>query len=560
MKLETIFSNAGKAIKLSALTGAAGLMLVATNLSVAADLTGTDWPQYHGDWRGWRYSPLDQINKSNIKKLKVAWIHQPGDITQGLQATPLQVGGVLYYSGSYNRTFAIDAATGKELWHYYPVLDQLHEKSMFGVYNRGVTVGRGKVFIASSDGRLIALDQKTGKVVWDKQIFDLKACGGCNFTSPPQLAGETLIAGPTGGDMAQRGKLYAVKADTGDKAWTLELLKDDPASWTPEAIKVGGGGAWLPGQYDEKYDTYFVGTSNAAPDFNIGARPGDNLYTASVLAIDPKTGKIKWHHQQVPNDSWDYDSAYEFVMLEKGGKDLMVHLNKGGFVTVYDRKNGEIQDIWKFIEELNWVKDVDRKTGKLIGRNDAIEGKSQVFCPSVLGARSWNAGAYSPKTKLWYSNGFEVCNRVTMKPQKPSEVAFGQPFYDIGEFEIIAPPGKKAGARLAAYSPLTGKQAWKIDFEVPGLSHVLATGGGLIFNGSPRGILSAYNDETGKELWSFNVGSGMRGGIISYSAGGKQYIVASTGFGSLLPGYASTAWPEFKEIRGGAALIAFTLE
>lgn len=552
--------NAKIAIRAAALSGVAGIAFMTMSPAYAADLTGTDWPGYHGDWRGWRYSPLDQINKSNIKKLKVAWIHQPGDITQGLQATPIEIGGVVYYSASYNRTFAVDAATGKEIWHYFPELNPLHEKSMFGVYNRGVTVGRDKVFIASSDGRLIALDQKTGKPIWDKKIFDIKECGGCNFTSPPQLAGNVLIAGPTGGDLAQRGKLHAVLADTGEAAWTLELLKDDPASWTPEALKHGGGGAWLPGQYDEKNDTYFIGTANAAPDFNIHDRPGDNLYTATVLALDPKTGKIKWHHQEVPNDSWDYDSPYEFVMLEKDGKDLMMHLNKGGFVMVYDRKTGEIQDVWKFIEEMNWVKDVDRKTGALIGRNDAVAGKSQVFCPSVLGARSWNAGAYSPKTKLWYTNGFEVCNRVTMQAQKPSEVAFGQPYYDFSAFEIIAPPGKKAGARLAAYNPLTGKQAWKIDFEVPGLSHVLATGGGLIFNGSPRGILSAYNDETGKELWSFNVGSGMRGGVVSYSVGGKQYIVASTGFGSLLPGYASTAWPEFKNMRGGAALIAFTLE
>ena len=338
------------------------------------------------------------------------------------------------------------------------------------------------------------------------------------------------------------------------------MLFRSPKSWPADTIKVGGGGAWLPGQYDEKNNTFFIGTSNPAPDFNVNNRPGDNLYTSTVLALEPETGKIKWYHQEVPGDAWDFDSPYEFVMFEKDGQELMMHLNKGGFVFVYDRKSGKIQDVWKFSEEINWVKGIDRKTGELQGRNNPQVGKSDVFCPSALGARSWNAGAYSPKTKLWYTNAYEICNRVVMGEQKLDKLAFSQPYYDIAEFEIIPPPGKKASARLAAYDPMTGKQAWKIDFEAPGLAHVLSTGGGLIFNGDPRGTLSAYDDQTGKELWYFNVGSGMRGGIVSYSAGGKQYIVAATGFGSLFPGFASIPWPEFKNVRGGAALVAFTLE
>ncbi len=545
----------------TSLASTLALALVALSPAVlAADEAGANWPGYHGDWRGWRYSPLEQISKKNVKKLKVAWIHQPGEIAQGLQATPIELNGVLYYSASNNRTFAVDAASGLQLWQFIPELDPIQEKSLFGFYNRGVTVARGKVYIGSSDGHLIALDQKTGKQLWKTKLTDPKSCHGCNFTSPPQLAGDVLIIGPTGGDLAQRSKLYAVNADSGEPAWTLDLLKDDPKSWPGETIKVGGGGAWLPGQYDEKNNTYFIGTSNPAPDFNNAKRAGDNLYSTSILAIEPKTGKIKWHHQESPNDGWDNDSAYEFLMLERNGKDLLTHLNKGGFVTVLDRKTGEVQDVWQFAEGVNWVKSIDRKTGALIGRNDPQLGKSNVFCPSVLGARSWNAGAYSPKTKLWYTNGHEICNRVVMNEQKPDTLAYSQPYFDFTEFEIIAPPGKKASSRLAAYDPITGKQAWKIEFEVPGLANVLATGGGLIFNGSPRGILSAYDDQTGKELWNFNVGSGMRGGIVSYSAGGKQYIVASTGFGSLFPAFSSGVWPEFKAARGGAALIAFTLE
>ncbi len=539
---------------------AAVTMLCIASVASAAELTGTNWPEYHGDWRGWRYSPLDQINKNNVKKLKVAWIHQPGEIAQGLQASPIILDGVLYYSASNNRTYAVDAASGKQIWEYLPDLDPVHQKSIFGTYNRGVTVGKGKVFLGSSDGQIIALDQKTGKPVWSIKLTDPKACHGCNFTSPPVLAGNVLIAGPTGGDLAQRSKLYAIKADTGERAWTMDLLKDDPKSWPANTIKVGGGGAWLPGQYDEKNNTFFVGTSNPAPDFNVNNRKGDNLYTSTVLALEPETGRIKWHHQEVPNDAWDFDSPYEFVMFEKNGKELMAHLNKGGFVFVYDRKNGEIQDVWQFAEEMNWVKRIDRKTGELVERNIPKEGKSEVFCPSALGARSWNAGAYSPKTKLWYTNAYEICNRVVMGVQPTDKLAFSQPYYDIADFEVIPPPGKKPSARLSAYDPLTGKEAWRVNFDAPGLSHVLATGGGLIFNGDPRGIISAYDDKTGKEVWNFNAGSGLRGGIVSYSAGGKQYIVAATGFGSLFPGFASIPWPEFKNVRGGAALVAFTVD
>jgi alcohol dehydrogenase (cytochrome c) len=528
--------------------------------STAGELTGANWPEYHGDWRGWRYSPLDQINKGNVKKLKVAWIHQPGEIVQGLQASPIILDGIVYYSASNNRTYAVDGKTGKQIWEFIPELDAIQGKSVYGFYNRGITVGRGKVFIGASDGHLIALDQKTGKQVWKTKLTDPKTCHGCNFTSPPILAGGVLIAGPTGGDVAQRSKLYALKADTGENAWTLDLLKDDPKSWTPEAIKVGGGGAWLPGQYDEKNNTFFIGTANPAPDLNIANRPGDNLYTSTVLALEPETGKIKWHHQETPNDAWDFDSAYEFVMFEHGGKELMLHLNKGGFVYVYDRKSGQLQNVWQLAKEMNWIRGVDPKTGELLGRNNPLPGKSDVFCPSVLGARSWNAGAYSPKTKLWYTNAYDICMRVVVGEQKVDKLAFSQPYYDVAEFEVIAPPNKKPTSRLAAYDPMTGKTSWQVDFEVPGLAHVLATAGGLIFNGDPRGTLSAYDDETGKEVWNFNVGSGMRGGIASYQAGGKQYIVAATGFGSLFPGFASIPWPEFKNVRGGAALVAFTLE
>ncbi len=544
---------------------AAGSLATAPLAARAASDTANapgDWNQYHGDYRGWRFSALDQVNTRNVKKLKMAWVHQPGDITQGMQSTPLAVGGVIYYIGPNLRVFAIDGATGKELWRHVTELDEVAGRTIFSGYNRGVTLGHGKLYYGTTDGRVIALDPKTGKQLWDTQLTDPKACHGCNFTSPPTLAGETLILGPTGGDIAQAGKIYAVSALTGEKLWEFETIrKDDPASWPGDSGKTGGGGAWMAGQYDPKLDLFFIGTSNAAPDFDGSKRKGNNLYTATTLAIEPKTGKLRWHHQEIPHDVWDYDSAYEYLMIDKAGKQMMVHLNKGGFVTVMDRKTGKIDNVWQFSENVNWVKSVDPKTGALIGRNEPEIGNSKLFCPSALGARSWNHGAYSPKTGLWYSNAQEFCNRLTVAPDHDVEkLAFSQPNFGISEIKFEAPPSGKPSARLQAVDPFTGKRAWTVDYPLPGLGSVLVTAGDLVFNGDSRGHVHAYEAKTGKELWSFNTGSGIRAGIMSYSAGGKQYILVPSGMGSLFPGFIGGLYPEFKELNGGAALMAFTLE
>jgi alcohol dehydrogenase (cytochrome c) len=520
-----------------------------------------DWPEYHGDHRGWRYSPLAQVNTGNVRKLKVAWIHQPGDITQGLQATPLAIDGIVYYIGPNNRVFAVDGQTGQELWRYITEIEESGARSIFAGYSRGVTVGLGKVFIGSTDGRAIALDQKTGKPLWSTQITEPAQCHGCNFTSPPTLAGDVLILGPTGGDIAQAGKIHAVDARTGAKLWEFETIRKDPASWAGDSARTGGGGAWMPGQYDPKLDLYFVGTSNAAPDFDGSKRRGDNLYTATLVAIEPRTGKLRWHHQEVPHDVWDYDSAYEALLIDRGGRQMMVHLNKGGHVTVLDSASGKVDHVWRFSEHVNWVTSVDPKSGALVGRNEPEIDKSKLFCPSALGARSWNHGAYSPRTGLWYTNAQEICNRITVAPDHDADkLAYSQPNFGISELAFEPPPNGKATARLQAVDPFTGKRAWSIDYPLPGLGSVLVTAGDLVFNGDPRGIVYAYHARTGKELWRFNTGSGIRAGIMSYAVGGKQYIVVPSGFGSLFPGFASGLFPEFKQLNGGAALLAFTLE
>ena len=519
-----------------------------------------NWPQYHRSFNAWRYSPLAEVDTSNVADLKVAWIHQPGDITHGLQATPIVIDGVLYYVSANNNVWAVDAATGKTLWHYQPKLDPISKKVFYAAASRGITVGLGKVFLGTLDGRMIGIDQKTGKELWSTQLTDMANEYGALFSAPPQLAGEILFGGTTGGDQPIRGKIFAVKADTGERAWTFEIPQDNPESFPGESWKIGGGSAWMPGTYDPRTETIYIGTSNAAPDYFNRDRKGDNKWTASLLAIDPKTAKLKWGLQEVPHDSWDYDAAYEALMVEKDGKEVLVHLNKGGFVFVADKDSGKLENVWQFAENVNWVKGIDPKSGKLIDPVYPEQGKVKTFCPNLLGARSWNHGAYNPGTGLWYSHAMEVCNEVEAGPVDPESMkALSALSLGIESIKLVPPPGDKPHGRLDARDPITGERKWSIRYELPPLSSVLTTAGGLVFTGDMEGNIYAYDANDGKELWTFWAGSGLRGGPVSYRAGGKQYLVFPTGLGSHAPGFLAGAFPQIKDLPGGAALIAFTL-
>ena len=543
-------------------TALAAVVLVG-NASAADSMakgTTNDWPLYHGNAKSWRYSELGQINKTNVNRLKVAWIHQPGDITGGLQATSIVLNGILYYVSPNNKVHALDAATGRELWKYQAKLDPVAGEIFFTASSRGVTVAFGKVYLATLDGRVIALDQQTGKELWQTPLINTRAQGGNNFTSPPTLAGKVLVMGPTSGDTAQRGRLYAVDTETGKKLWEFDTIREGEESWPGNTGNTGGGGAWLPGTYEAETDTLYIGTGNAAPDYYGAERQGDNRYTATMLALDPQTGKLKWHRQEIPHDVWDYDSAYEVVLFEKDGKKLLLHPNKSGFVWVMERDTGKLVNVWPYVKHINFVTGIDPKTGELLNRNEPKLNVESFICPTLLGGRSWNQGAYSPATHLWYSNKFEACNTVVAGKQNPADLALSQLYFGVESVKLAPPPGEEASARLDAHDPLTGKVKWTVPYKAPGLGGILATAGGLVFNGDVFGVISAYDADNGKELWSFNGGSGIRGGIMSYAANGKQYIVVPTGLGSHAVDFLPGAFPNIREARGGAALIAFTVE
>ncbi len=528
----------------AALTGGPAFAIDPSRL-VAADDNPNDWLTYHGTYRSYHFSPLGQINTSNVRQLKVAWMHQPGRATRGVQSMPLVSEGTLFYSGSYSRVFALDGATGQVKWAFTPKLDDdLVAAQTHSPYNRGIALGHGKVFVGTVDGRLIALDMKTGKQAWDTKLVDSKKLT-VGFTGAPLVVKDKVIIGAQGGEWPWRGPIFGVDAATGEKKWeffTVAGTEESKSSWGGDSWRTGGGGGWMPGTYDAKTDTIWWGTGNPAPLYDWagpewktkGPRPGDNLYTTSVIGLNPADGKLKFYHQELPHDAWDFDSSVgEFLMIDRGGRELMVHPNKGGFVFVYDRTNGKVANVWRLVQHINFVKDIDPKTGELIGRRDMVEGAHKNLCPAIPGGISWNSGSYNPLTGLYYKVGQEWCMDLEISKTTPILEPMAQ--LNIGaNFKLRDPEGGKAHGHVSARDPITGQKKWEISFPEPPLASLLSTGGNLVFVPDARGYLRAYNATTGEELWSFNNGVGHNGGIISYSAGGKQYVAVMTGWGSLV--------------------------
>ena len=422
-----------------------------------------DWLTYHGSYKGYQYSALDQINANNVSNLGVAWIHIPGRSTRGLQSMPLVADGVLYYTGSYSRTFALNGATGEVIWSFIPELDEaLISRQTHSPYTRGLALGEGKAFVGTMDGRLFALDMKTGKPVWETKLLDSEKLT-VGFTGAPLYAKGTVIIGAQGGEWPGRGPIFGVDAATGKKKWEFQTVAgtdDAMKTWGNDSWRTGGGGGWMPGTFDLETNAVWWGTANPSPlydwsggDFKTqGARPGDNLYTSSVIGLDVDTGKLKFYHQELPHDTWDFDSAPgEFLMLDKDGQKLVVHPNKSGYIFVYDR-SANVKNVWRITQNSNFVKDIDPKTGELIGRRDFTAGKvAEPLCPFIGGGVSWNSGSFNPETGLYYKIGQEWC--MTLTVQKTTPVTAPEAQLNIGaDFANAAPPG---GRFMATSTPAT---------------------------------------------------------------------------------------------------------
>jgi alcohol dehydrogenase (cytochrome c) len=532
--------------------------------------TQADWPHYGGTQFSWRYSSLAQINAGNVKNLAPAWIFQTGDYAENLQSTPIVVDGTMYLITPRARVFALDAATGRPIWQYNYSASPGAIPGSEGTFvqNRGLAVSNGMVLFGTVDNNLVALDGRTGREAWRVAVDDPKQCG-CNIGAAPLVAKDKVIVGGNNGDGAHRGYLTAFYVKTGRLAWRWYVVpgpgEKGNETWKGDSWKFGGGAPWLTGSFDPELNLVYWGTGNAGSDFYDHARVTGsdksrdvNLYTASVVALDADTGKLRWHYQEVPDDVWDFDSSYESILIDREIKGrtrkLLIHMNKSGLTFVLDRTTGEFLGVFSVPELQNWITGIT-EDGKLVGRKEPGPGRTLNYCPSVGGAKSWNSMAYSPRTGLLYMPLNELCNNVTATSEEGKE---GNPFMN-GGFELTLPPNRTTFSHLDAWDPVTGKRIWSYPYKYVLLASVLATAGDLVFTGDPEGFFFALDARTGAKVWNFQTGAGNRGSPISYSVNGRQYIATPTGWQGTLIGGATLALFPGQDWRMGSTLVVFAL-
>jgi PQQ-dependent dehydrogenase (methanol/ethanol family) len=489
------------------------------------------WPTYHGNESGNRYSSLDQINAGNVARLAPRWMFTVPGQTRPLEMTPVVVDGVMYVT-AVNEAWALDARSGREIWHYSRPRSTGLAGDAAGGINRGVAVLGDRVFMVSDNAHLFALHRFTGQLIWDVEMADSRQNYGS--TSAPLAVGDLIVAGVSGGDEGVRGFLDAYKASTGERAWRFWTIPaaGEPGSetWSGRALEHGCGATWLTGTYDPEARLLYWPTGNPCPDYNGDERKGDNLYTASVVALDPASGKLKWYYQFTPHDLHDWDATETPVLIDatfRGQpRKLLLHGNRNGFFYVLDRLTGKVLLAEPFVKRLTWASGIgaDGRPILLPGNEPTVEG--QLVCPAVAGAANWPSNAYSPATGLFYMFAEESCNIYSKNDQWWEA---GKSFYGGGTRR--APANADDGKFLKAIDIQTGKTKWEIS-EIGGgilASGLMVTSGGLIFYGDGSGAFVAADAKTGKLLWHFNTGQGWKGGPMTYTVDGNQYIATAAG-------------------------------
>ncbi|WP_334119688.1 PQQ-dependent methanol/ethanol family dehydrogenase [Limnobacter sp.] len=532
---------------------------------------------------GQRYSPLKDINVSNVGKLVPAWSFSfGGEKQRGQESQPVIHNGKMFVTGSYSRIYALDAATGAKLWKYE---HRLPEGIMpcCDVVNRGAALYDNLVIFSTLDAQLIALDQDSGKVVWKDKIDDYAA--GYSNTAAPIIAKGLVLTGVSGGEFGVVGRVEARNAKTGELVWIRPTVeghmgykfdKDGKkiengisgttnATWKGDMWKTGGAATWLGGTYDSKTGLAYFGTGNPAP-WNSHLRPGDNLYSTSTVAVNIDSGKIEWHYQSTPNDGWDYDGVNEFVTFDLDGKRVGAKADRNGFMYVNDAKTGKLQNAFPFVKKITWAKGIDLKTGRPIfdpanrpGDPTKVDGKKGevVFsAPSFLGGKNQQPMAYSPDTGLFYvpANewGMEIWN-------EPITYKKGAAYLGAG-FTIKTLPGFDYIGALRAMNPKTGKIEWEITNNAPLWGGVLTTGGNLVFWGTPEGYLKAADAKTGKEVWQFQTGSGVVAPPVTWKGkDGAQYVAVVSGWGGAVPLWGGDVASKVNYLEQGGSVWVFKL-
>lgn len=542
------------------------------------DKTVGDVVTYGLGQKGQRYSTLKQINKKSIKDLVPVWNFSfGGEKMRGQESQPLVKDGVMYVTASYSRLYALDIATGREIWNYEAKLPDAILPCC-DVINRGAALIDNLVIFGTLDAKIVALDRATGKVVWKKTIADYK--DGYSMTAAPLIVKGLVVTGVSGGEFGIVGRVEARDPKTGEIVWSRPTVEGHMgylngkengisgtlnATWEGDQWKNGGAAPWNGVTYDPETDLIYVPTGNPSP-WNSHERPGDNFYSASRVAINPDTGKIVWHYQTTPNDGWDFDGMSELVLFDykdASGKTVKAGAtaDKNGFFYILNRENGKFISASPFVDKISWAKEIG-KDGKpvVIEENrpgvpvNGEKGKTVFTVPSFLGGKNWNPMAYSQNTGLFYvpANewGMDMWNQPVTYKKGAAYMGAGFTIKPVYEDHIGA---------LKAIDPKTGKIKWKYENKAPLWAGVLATAGGIVFTGTPEGELLGLDDATGKVLYKFQVGSGIVGSPITWEQDGEQYVSVVSGWGGAVPLWGGEVAKSIKHISQGGMVHVFKL-
>jgi len=527
--------------------------------------TTNDWPTHGLDYAETRHSRLDQINAGNVKDLGLVWSYNL-ESKRGVESTPLVVDGIMYVTASWSVVHAIDVRTGQRIWTYDPqVPREAGFKGCCDVVNRGVALYEGKVYVAAYDGRLVALDAATGKRLWEKDtIIDRRF--SYTITGAPRVVKGKVIIGNGGAEYGVRGYVTAYDAKTGDQKWRWFTVPGDPGkpfedesmakaakTWDPAGKwwEAGGGGtAWDAMAFDPELNLLYIGTGNGSPWAHKKRSPagGDNLYLASIVALNPDTGKYVWHYQETPGDNWDFTSTQPMILadltLDGKKRKVVMHAPKNGFFFLIDRTNGQFISAKNFVD-VNWATGYDQN-GRPIETPLARNGdRPREVIPSAYGARNWHSMSYNPQTGLVYMpvQGVPI-SLVDNKDWKFNAVRPGEPHSNMGwnlaMFANVEPPTSKPFGRLLAWDPVKQQAKWAVEHVSPWNGGTLTTAGNLVFQGTADGRFIAYNATSGEKLWETPTGTGVIAAPTTYMVDGKQYVSIAVGWGGVY-GLASRA-------------------
>ena len=535
--------------------------------------------------KGQRYSPLATLNKDNIKNLYPVWSFSfGGEKQRGQESQPLIKDGVMYVTGSYSRMWAIDIASGEELWQYDARLPE-GILPCCDVVNRGAAILGDKVFFGTLDAKIVALDAKTGKPVWRKEIGDYEA--GYSYTAAPLIVptdahGPLIITGNSGGEFGIVGAVEARNPDTGELVWRRpvieghmgEMMGEESTmtgtlneTWAGDQWKNGGGATWLGGTYDPESKLAYFGTGNPAP-WNSHLRPGDNKWTASRIAINPENGDIEWGFQTTPHDGWDYDGVNEFIAfdMEKDGETIKAGAtaDRNGFFYILDRTDGEFISAAPFVQNITWAKGIDEngrpifdpenRPGNPAESADGKKGSSIFAVPGFLGGKNWMPMAYSQRTSNFYIPSNEWGMDIWNEP-----ITYKKGAAYLGAGFTIKPVFDDYIGSLKAMDPATGEVKWEYKNEAPLWGGVLTTEGGLVFMGTPEGYLKAFDDETGEELWKFQTGTGIVSSPITWEQDGEQYVAIVAGWGGAVPLWGGEVAKTVNYLNQGGSVWVFKI-